>query len=68
MNDSVTLTVRDERTIHLPVAGTSDDLRTAAQLFEYAAEDGYRLMVVDIVQGGHQRDPTTTGVNLTLRR
>lgn len=64
----ISLTVTDTRVFSasLPVEG--DDLKALVEGQLQAANDGYKLTMVDTITGGHQRDPYVTGFKLTFKK
>lgn len=65
---TISLAAKDEKTISMSFPVKSDDLAQLATIIGDAGNDGYELTNATTIQSGHQRDPYTSGVRLTLTR
>lgn len=64
----LTVTQRDERKIRADFPLNAIDTEQLGKNLVHAGQDGYELVTSREIQGGHQRDPITVGVELTLIR
>jgi hypothetical protein len=64
----VTITIKDERTIEVPVGAKNSDLEAVAQFIDDCAKHDYALTDVRTLMGGNQRDETVRGVRLVILR
>lgn len=64
----VTMTIKDERTVRCPVPASADDTQALATFLEDCVREGYILKYATAIEGGSQRDPITTAVQLIFER